>query len=145
VAFAHVLTLDVTVKVSRERAWHYFNKAAGWPSWHTDVAAVELTPAGEIGPRSTATLRLRKGPASRYRVTAFAPPEHWAWHTTIGWLTMEIEHRFEVIDATTTRISLVHRVGGVGRSLIARLLAKPIAASLVKDLPKLEAEMNERA
>jgi hypothetical protein len=124
-----------------DRAWHHFARAAAWPSWHTDLKRVEVTPAGELGPESVATLHLHKGPSTTFRMTEFVPYQHWTWVARALWFTINYDHRFERVDDNTTRIVLHIEIGGPGKSVFGRLVAAGAGKSLDKALPRLAHEM----
>jgi uncharacterized membrane protein len=136
-----VFRRDLVVQAPVERAWHHFNDAAAWPSWHTDVTKVDVTPPGPLGPTSTATLHMIKGPRVTFRMTEFVPYEHWVWISNMLWLTLRYDHRFERVDDRTTRITLQLELDGVGQSLVGRMIGGTVSRSLDKDLPLLAAEM----
>ena len=131
----------LTVEAPLRRAWHHFNRATQWPSWHTDLKSVNVEPPGELGAQSVATLYPQKGPSTTFRMTTFVPYDHWTWVTRALWFTIEYDHRFERITDDTTRIILHIEVGGLGRSAFSRFLSGLANKILDVALPRLAEEM----
>jgi hypothetical protein len=136
-AFHRELVVDAPI----EAAWHHFNRAADWPSWHTDLLRADVEPPGELGPTSVATLHARKGPAVKFRMVTFEPYRHWTWVAKLLWCTLEYDHRFEKLAERRTRIVLHTEVHGAGAGLFARIIGGAGGKSLDKALPRLVDQM----
>ncbi len=92
---------EIVVNVPREIAWEHFSRPMQWRSWLGDTGApTAVTPSEVVGPDTVAKF----GDSFGFRMTQFAPPDHWMWSANAGWLTLDYDHVFEPISDRQTRM-----------------------------------------
>ena len=133
---------QIIVNVPPQVAWDHFSRPEEWRSWlGASGAPTSVTPPGEIGPNTTATF----GNAFTFRMTEFAPYDHWMWSGALGWLTLDYDHIFEPIGDGRTRMVFHQTVTGFGNDVVARLLGLATGAGGHQDaLNRLADEINSQ-
>jgi hypothetical protein len=134
-----------TVGVPLPRAWEHLARVEQWPSWAHHIKQIELTPPGELGPRSTGVIHLANGMHSAFRVTEFNPPRSWKWAGPFLWVTVHYDHQFEAPDAGHTKLTWIVSAEGFGAGILGRLFAGIYRRSLEKAIPSLIREMTASA
>jgi hypothetical protein len=131
---------EIVVNVPREVAWEHFSRPRAWSSWMRSGAPTEVTPSDVVGPDTVAKF----GDSFEFRMTEFAPPDHWMWSSRLGWLTVDYDHRFEPIGDRQTRMVFHQTVTGFGNDIAATLLGALTTFIGHQDmLNRLAAEMNQ--
>ena len=133
---------EFTVDVPVQQAWKHLAKIEEWPSWARHIKAVEVSPPGELGPRSTGIIRLRNGVKSAFAMSQFEPHRHWKWDGPFLWITIHYDHVFEELGPRKTKLTWVVEGEGFGVSVFGRLFAKIYNRNLKKAIPSLIQEMN---
>lgn len=130
---------EIVVNVPPQVAWDYFSRPKQWVSWLGESASpTEVGPSDEIQPDTFA-----KFGAFEFRMTTFAPYEHWMWSGKAGWMTIDYDHRFEPINGRQTRMVFHQTVSGFGNSVMATLIGAGTAmAGHQAALQKLADEIN---
>ena len=78
---------EIVVNVPREIAWEHFSRPMQWRSWLGDTGApTAVTPSDVVGPDTVAKF----GDSFGFRMTQFAPPDHWMWSAKAGWLLRSV-------------------------------------------------------
>ena len=139
---ATLIRREFTVDVPREKAWEHLARVEHWPSWAKHINQVEVTPAGELGSRSTGIIYLSNGLRSAFTITEFNPPRNWVGRFL--WLTVLYDHVFEELHPQRTKLTWVVEGHGFGVSVLGRLFAKVYSKNLDKAIPLLIDEMNVR-
>ena len=131
---------EIVVNVPREIAWEHFSRPMQWRSWLGDTGApTAVTPSEVVGPDTVAKF----GDSFGFRMTQFAPPDHWMWSANAGWLTLDYDHVFEPISDRQTRMVFHMVVTGFGNDLLARLMgAATWAGGHAEALQRLADEIN---
>jgi Polyketide cyclase / dehydrase and lipid transport len=137
-----LLRREFTVDAPLEVAWRHLARVEQWPSWARYIKRVELTPAGELAPRSTGVIHLRNGVTSAFTVTELHPHRNWKWVGPFLRLTIHYDHRFEELSPRQTRLTWVVDGEGRGVSTFGRLFARIYGRNLDKAIPALIAELN---
>ena len=83
-----LLRREFKVDIPREKAWQHLARVEQWPSWAKHIKHVEMTPAGELGPKSTGIIHLSNGVKSAFRMTEFNPPAQ----LEVGWPVSVVDH-----------------------------------------------------
>ncbi len=135
------LRREFTVDLPPARAWHHLAQVERWPSWARHIRRIDLTPAGELGPRSTGVIHLGKGVKSAFTVTEFNPPHNWKWVGRFPGVTVEYDHAFEELSPGKTRLTWTIVASGVGVSVLGKLFATIYREKLDTAVPLLVAEM----
>jgi uncharacterized protein YndB with AHSA1/START domain len=132
---------EIVVNVPPEIAWDHFSRPRQWASWLGEAAApTEVTPSDVIGPDTVAKF----GNTVTFRMTRFAPHDHWMWSADMGWLRADYDHRFERISDRQTRMVFHQTVTGFGNDVLATLIGALTAATGHQDaLNRLAAEINQ--
>jgi hypothetical protein len=135
-----VFRRDIVVNVPREVAWKHFSRPMEWRSWLGDSGApTSVAPSEVVGPDTVAQF----GDTFAFRMTEFAPPDHWMWSARPGWLTLDYDHVFEPIGERRTRMVFHMTMTGFGSDLLARALGVATAAGgHAEALQRLADEMN---
>jgi hypothetical protein len=116
---AQAFRREITVNASRPVAWEHFSRPKQWASWlGSENAPTEVLPTDVLGPDTTAKF----GPSFEFRMTEFAPYDHWLWSAKLAWLTIDYDHVFEPLDEKRTRMVFHQTVTGFGNDLLASLL-----------------------
>jgi hypothetical protein len=136
---------EFIVSVPRDTAWAHFNRVTEWPTWASHVQAVELVPAGELGPATVGTVHLKNGESTVFRMTAFEPRDHWQWSTTMLWFTLDYDHLFERVSDLETRIVLHMKVKGFGKNALAFVVGRMAGPDLDASSPTLIRQMNSKS
>ncbi len=105
-----------------------------WPEWTPSVRSVVRQDSGVFGAGSSALLRLRGGPTSVWRVTAYEEGRSFTWATKTPGVRASAGHVVER-DGEGTRVTLTATTKG----LLATLLAPLIVAVSLRNL-RMEAE-----
>jgi hypothetical protein len=103
---------------------------------------VDVTPPGELGPWSVATLYPKRGPALTFRVTTFDPCREWTWVTRVLWFDVRWRHTFEPRAEGGTRLAVEVEVLGPLDGLGARVAASLTRRGLNRALPRLARELD---
>jgi hypothetical protein len=135
-----VFRREIVVNVPREVAWDHFSRPMRWRSWLGDSGTpTEVTPSEVIGPETVAKF----GDTLTFRMTEFAPPDHWMWSAQPAWLILDYDHAFDVISDRQTRMVFHMTMTGFGNSLLAPLMgALTTAGGHAESLQRLAGEMN---
>ena len=133
---------EFVVSVPRDTAWQHFNRATEWPSWASYIRSVELRPAGDLGPTTTAIVNLQNGQTTTFQMTAFEPKDHWQWSTSLLWFTLDYDHTFQRVSDLETRMILQMKVKGFGKNLLGVAIDRMASPDLDASIPKLIQEMN---
>ena len=135
-----VFRREIQVNVPRDVAWEHFSRPMEWRSWLGDGGTpTAVTPSEVVGPDTVA----RFGDSFAFRMTEFAPPDHWMWSAQAAWLTLDYDHAFEPITDRETRMIFHMTMTGFGSDLFARVLgAVTSAGGHAEALQRLADEMN---
>jgi carbon monoxide dehydrogenase subunit G len=125
-------------------AWRFLARVEEWPRWAAHIARVEMSPPGEAQPQSSGTIHLRNGIRSTFRMTEFNSGKNWKWAGKFLWLTVHYDHRFEAIDARTTRLTWIVDAEGFGAAALGRIFALVYSRNLDKAIPALVEAMAGR-
>ena len=136
-----LLTRQFIVDRAPEQAWQHLARAERWPTWAKHIRQVELRPAGEVGPNTTARLTLSNGVKSTLTMTEFNPPHNWKWVGRFLWLVIAFDHRFEELNPQQTRLTWIVEAKGFGVSAFRRLLATFYGRNLDRAIPSFVEEM----
>lgn len=134
---------EFVVKVPLKRAWKHLAEIERWPSWARHIKRIELRPPGALGAQSSGVIHLRNGVRSTFRMVEFDPPWRWRWTGPFLWLTVGYDHRFEPVDANSTRLVWTVAVSGLGANTLGRLFAWIYQRNLDRAIPRLIAEMKQ--
>jgi hypothetical protein len=116
---------EITVNVPREVAWEHFNRPREWVSWLGAQGAPTSVSTDVVGPETTATFAGN----FTFRMTDYAPPDHWMWSAKLGWLTVDYDHIFQPLGERRTRMVFHQTVTGFGSDVLALLLGGVTAAT----------------
>lgn len=131
---------EIVVNVPREVAWDHFSRPKQWSSWLGNGAPTEVTPSEVIGPETVAKF----GNAFAFRMTEFAPYDHWMWSANLAWLRIDYDHRFETVGDGQTRMVFEQTVTGFGNDVLATALGAGTAlAGHQAMLQRLADEINQ--
>jgi hypothetical protein len=72
----------------------------------------------------------------------FRPGQNWKWAGPFLWLTVHYDHRFEVVDASRTRLTWVVEAEGFGVAFFGRLFAAVYSRNVDKAIPALVSSMD---
>jgi len=133
---------DFIVDVPIEIAWQHLAKVKQWPSWARHMKRVELVPAGGLKLQSVGFIRFKVGITSSFTVTEMDPPRNWKWVSRILWLTIQADHRFDVVDAQHTKLIWIWGCEGFGESIVGRVLAMIVNKQWDIAIRLITAEMN---
>lgn len=131
----------VTTEAAPEEVWRRWTDVTTWPAWDTEVERVELE--GPIGLGVEGTL-VSGGRASRFTISAWEPPLHYAFTTRLPLGSLVVDRRLEPLDDGGTRFTHDVRFTGVGGALLAPLLGGGFRAALPGVMARL-AELAEKA
>ena len=137
-----LLRREFKADVPREKAWQHLARVEQWPSWAKHIKQVEVTPAGELGPKSTGIIHLSNGIKSSFTMTEFNPQRNWKWVGPLLWLIVHYDHIFEEVNPQQTKLIWIVEGEGFGVSVFGRLFAKIYNKNLNKAIPLLIDEIN---
>jgi hypothetical protein len=137
-----LLERQFTVDVALPRAWDHLACIEAWPSWAAHIKKIDLSPAGELGPRSTGVIHLSRWLKPAFRMTEFNLPRNWKWASPFLWLTVHYDHRFEALDEAHTKLTWIIEAQGFGASVLGPLFARIYRRHLDRAIPRLIQEMN---
>jgi hypothetical protein len=122
-------------------AWSRFGQVELWPEWAPHIIAVNLSPAGDLGPTSTGDLRIRLFGRSTFRMTVWEPQRRWVWVAAMPGSTVTYEHRFEPDGEAATTFDWVVFVDGPVAFLVRPLFAAIYGRYVDRAIPRLKSWM----
>jgi carbon monoxide dehydrogenase subunit G len=125
------------VAVLPDRAWSRLAQVERWPEWAPHITAVELSPAGDLGPGSSGALHIRRLGRNTFRMTAWDPPRRWEWTGAMAGLRVVYDHRFEPNDAGTLLTWTVDLVGALA-PIVKPVFARVYGRNVDRAIPRLQ-------
>ncbi|MCV7226030.1 SRPBCC family protein [Mycolicibacterium komossense] len=75
----HLLTVERTMAVPAEAAWHVLTDLEAWPRWGPSVQRAELAGSGPLRLGSCGTVWTAVGIPLPFEITEFEDQRQWAW------------------------------------------------------------------
>ena len=137
-----VVHRDVVIAAAPDAVWQYVAQPGDWPNWFHALARVDLTPPGELGSWSVATVYPKRGPSLTFRMTSYVARREWTWVARLLWFDLNCR---QTVDAENdgTRIVLHAELAGPGERLGALLFRRLATRTLDRALRRLARELGQ--
>lgn len=136
-----VVDKSFIVRAPLEVAWNHLAMVENWPSWAKHIRSVVASPAGPISSDSRATLRLRNGVRTTFRMIEFDPPWHWKWVGPFLGSQILYDHIFSRNDMGQTTIRFTVDVAGGPSALFRGIFGRIYRKNLERAVPLLVQEI----
>jgi uncharacterized membrane protein len=130
------------VNAPRAAAWEHVTQLAAWPTWASQVRAVDVEPDGELAPGTRCHVRYRSGLRATYEIVEVVPGQSFTWTGKLLWLRSHCRHLFEDAPDHATRLTFETELRGVGARLIGPIVAAICGANVQRSIPRLVMEIN---
>jgi Polyketide cyclase / dehydrase and lipid transport len=127
------------VEAAAERAWAELLAAEQWPKWAQHLRSVQVTPAGPVGPGSSATLKLTNHTTATVRVTEFQDGRRFRWEGSFLWMGLGYDHLVTTDGTGQVTITFTVDAAGPGVNMFGPLFAGIYARNLDRAIPRLQA------
>lgn len=92
----------VETRAPAGRIWALWTDVERWPAWDTELAAASLD--GEFAPGAAGSLKPRRGPSSRFVISALEPREGYTFTTRLPLCELNVK-RFLASEDGRTRFT----------------------------------------
>ena len=133
------------VAVPLSLAWDHLAQVENWPTWAKHIKSVARIPAGPLSIDTQATVRLRNGMTSTFKMIEFAPPSHWKWSGSLLGAQIYYDHVFSEIAPGQTRVWFTVDASGWQVAILSRIFASIYRRNLRRAIPLLIAEIEALA
>lgn len=140
-----VLREEITVDRPDTVAWDHMAQLEQWPTWGHHIRRMTPSPPGPLSDSTSVLLHMRNGARTTMVVTEFEPPRRWVWEGRSFMTVTRFEHRFEPVGEGRTRILFLAWMGGPMARPVGWMFGRMMRRYLARGLPKLKAEIEERA
>lgn len=140
-----VVRREFVVDVPLHVAWEHLADVEAWPSWAKHIRKVTLHPSGPLTERSAGAFGFAGGVRSTFRMEVFEPPVRWQWVGRLPTFEIHYDHRFAVVDDTSTRLTWRVMVDGSGAGTLGRAFGVFYARNLDRAIPNLCSELRTRS
>jgi len=127
-----VLEDTIEINAPRDRVWQVTTDVEAWPKWAPAMERIRREDTGDFKLGSTALIKQKQMPETRWTVTEIDPGKRFAWQTRVLGMDMLATHIIIPGDRAVTNLLRIEMHG-----LLIKLLG-PIMKALVAKSLKLE-------
>ena len=127
-----VLEDTIEIDASSDRVWQVTTDIEAWPKWAPAMERIRREDSGEFKLGSTALIKQKQMPETRWTVTEIDPGKHFAWQARVLGMDMRATHIITPGDRAVTSLLRIEMEG-----LLIKLLG-PIMKALVSKSLKEE-------
>jgi uncharacterized protein YndB with AHSA1/START domain len=124
-----VLEDTIEIDVSSDRVWQVTTDIEAWPKWAPAMENIRREDSGDFKLGSTALIKQKQMPKTRWTVTEIDPGKHFTWQARVFGMDMWATHIITPGDRAVTNLLriemkglLITLLGPIMKTLVAKSL-----------------------
>ncbi len=112
-----ILEDQIDIQASKERVWQVTIDVESWPLWSPAMETIVRQDSGEFKVGSSALVKQKLIPETRWEVVELSPGHGFAWKTEVWGMKMQATHLLVPGDSAVTSVLKIDIKGGVAKVL----------------------------
>ncbi len=122
----------IDIQATQGLVWEITIDVESWPQWSPAMEKVVREDPGEFKLGSSALIKQKLMPRTRWVVTELDPGRSFSWHTKVLGIEMKASHLILPDDSGVTSILKIEMKGGIA-TILSPLLKPPVRLALKEE------------